>query len=370
MNKVNFTGLVLVAAMFFSYNNKSAFTIIGTIENVSKAKTVYLQQADSVAFKTIDSTSISADGKFQFKQSSPYACLFKIIIDTVSFDVIAQNGDEIEIKTDFGNNSQGYIVSGSQASVDLKTFYEFSNAYKDENNKLEAEFDAKSQKSGVQNDSLFKEYLPIFQKNLSVYSKKVINFGKEHKNTLAGFYAIKGLDGTKFENVLVAYADDLKGDITNNPAVHQFIAAMAKARPLSVGHKAPNFILNNSGSKPVKLTDFQGKYVLLDFWASWCVPCRQENPNLLKQYAAFKNKGLNILGISLDTDKGAWLKAVAKDHLSWQQASELKGFQGATEILYQIEAIPSNFIIDQQGFIIAKNLRGTELEDFLKQTLN
>ncbi len=185
---------------------------------------------------------------------------------------------------------------------------------------------------------------------------------------MVGFYAITSLDAVKFEQQLVAYADDLKGDITQNPAVQQFIATMAKAKRLSIGHQAPDFASNTIDNKQIKLSDFKGKYVMVDFWASWCVPCRQENPNVVKQYAAFKDNGFNVLSISLDTDKAAWQKAVTADHLSWTQASDLNGFQGAVEALYHIEAIPTNFIIDPQGRIITKNLRGVELEDFLKQT--
>ena len=109
---------------------------------------------------------------------------------------------------------------------------------------------------------------------------------------------------------------------------------------------------------------------MLDFWASWCVPCRRENPNVVKQYSIYKPLGLNILGISLDQDKTKWEQAVKADKLTWSHGSDLRNFEGATERLYHIEAIPSNFIIDPQGIIVAKNITGSDLEEFLKKTFS
>lgn len=109
---------------------------------------------------------------------------------------------------------------------------------------------------------------------------------------------------------------------------------------------------------------------MLDFWASWCAPCRAENPNVVKAYAAYKDKGFNILGISLDVTKDDWYKAIAADNLTWKHGSDLQRFEGPTERLYHIEAIPSNFIIDPQGNIVAKNVTGQALEDFLNKTFN
>jgi len=135
-----------------------------------------------------------------------------------------------------------------------------------------------------------------------------------------------------------------------------------------VGVTAPEFTQNDTRGLPVKLSSFKGKYLLIDFWASWCGPCRQENPNVVKQYNLYKDKGFNILGISLDEDKDLWRKAIEADKLTWKHASELKSFEGSTPSLYRVYAIPANFIIDPQGIIIAKNITGTDLEDFLKRT--
>jgi peroxiredoxin len=145
---------------------------------------------------------------------------------------------------------------------------------------------------------------------------------------------------------------------------------MEDVKPISIGHTAPDFTIGGIDGKPIKLADYKGKYIMLDFWASWCVPCRHENPNVVKQYAMYNPLGLNILGISLDTDKAAWAQAVSNDKLSWAHASDLKTFEGPVEKLYHIEQIPSNFIINPQGIIIAKNVTGADLEEFLNKTFS
>lgn len=135
-------------------------------------------------------------------------------------------------------------------------------------------------------------------------------------------------------------------------------------RLLAVGQPAMDFTQNDSNGKPVKLSDFKGKYVLLDFWASWCAPCRQENPNVVKVYQKYKNKNFTVLGVSLDNAglKTAWLKAIKDDGLSWTNVSDLKGGDNEVAVKYFVKAIPSNFLVGPDGKILAKNLRGEELE--------
>jgi peroxiredoxin len=141
---------------------------------------------------------------------------------------------------------------------------------------------------------------------------------------------------------------------------------------VAVGATAPDFTQATPDGKPLTLSSLRGKYVLIDFWASWCGPCRRENPNVVAAYNKFKDKGFTILGVSLDKDTGreAWLKAIEKDGLAWNQVSDLKYWQNAAAKDYGVQAIPQNFLIDPSGKIVATNLRGEKLQETLSQLLS
>src|SRR5690606_4445694 len=196
-----------------------------------------------------------------------------------------------------------------------------------------------------------------------------VHFAEEHDD-LAGFFAMSTLDPELAEAELIAYADRITGRWDDNARVRQFLDEITKLERLAIGQPAPEFQSLTPDNKPVKLSDFKGKYTLVDFWASWCVPCREENPNIVRQYRNFKDKGFTVLGVSLDGNPGSWLKAIREDGLEWTQVSDLQQLGSEVVGLYRIQAIPTSYLLDPNGVIIAKNLRGAELETFLKKTFD
>jgi len=357
--------VAFMATVTISCKNSKQFTINGKIDHAGTIKKVLLYETDQL----VDSAFLNEKSEFKFIRTSPESNFYSIAIEGKTFLVVAKNGDELDFSTDYTDASNTYKIDGSEESEKIRQFNIISAKYGKIFQQINDQYSTLRSEKPAAKDSLYNIFFPLFQKNMDAFSVETLKFGEENKGDLAGFYAITTLDQFKYEPQLIKFADEIKDKYPGNEAVQSFIKKMMAIKPVSVGQKAPDFQLPTPDGKMVKLSDMKGKYVLLDFWASWCAPCRAENPNVVKRYNEFKDKGFSIISVSLDDNKQAWEKAIKDDKLAWTHVSELKKWDGKVTETYKVDGIPASFLLDPDGKIVAKNLRGDDLKNFLAQNL-
>lgn len=336
LNKKYWIALLLLATTTFSIiaqqpkvkQTPSGFTLNGEINR--KSGTIYLKSFKNKKFFNVDSTKI-VNGSFKFKGNVKQTDLFGLSTDknesSNPYYIFIENAP-IKVVVDTTNHHSAKI-SGS-ASNDL--FESF-----------------KANRRGFKIDSL------IIAQPKSIVAAYILYRNYANELTISQLEK----DIALFDSSLadVAYIKELK-DI------------LAVRKIVDIGNPAIDFSSITPEGKQLKLSEFYGNYLLLDFWASWCAPCRHENPNLVKVYNKFKSQGFNIFSVSLDQKKENWVEAIAKDNLTWIHVSDLKFWDSAPAKLYAVRNIPSNILIDPQGNIIARNLRGEELEKKLDEVYN
>jgi peroxiredoxin len=290
-------------------------------------------------------------------------------------DIILDKND-LEINVDGNSPSGFYEIKGSP---DIELIQKVNTIVRgvDSNPevaRLNSEY-VKAQQANNQKSmaELRDQYMSI----LGQANDKAIELIKSQPPMLGVINLLQGntFDKDKYFDVYLSTAEKLKKEWPNYAHAKEFIDMVEKMKVVAIGQVAPEIALPNPDGQIVKLSSLRGKYVLVDFWAKWCGPCRRENPNVVKAYAAHKSKGFEVFGVSLDRNKEDWVKAIKEDNLTWTHVSDLKYFQSEAAELYNINAIPFSLLLDPKGVIIAKNLRGEELhkkleEIFSKQNSN
>ncbi|MBY0481998.1 MAG: AhpC/TSA family protein [Chitinophagaceae bacterium] len=263
------------------------------------------------------------------------------------------------------NAVSAFQFSGSQTESDYQIFKEQLDPYKDKLNKLAAQIN--TEKDATKRDGLMKEFN---DGKLAVVKSATAFMKQKPASAVSPFvlYVVNPLlEGGIVE--IESYYSNFAGEAKQGPYAKAIENAINESKLGAVGSMALDFTQKDTNGKPVSLSSFKGKYVLVDFWASWCGPCRQENPNVVNVYNKYKDKNFTVLGISLDQDRSRWLQAIRADNLTWTHLSDLQYWNNEVALLYKIHQIPSNMLIDPTGKIIGKNLRGTELQETLKSLL-
>lgn len=362
----NIIAITFVLLTLGACTNKDQFVLDGKIKNAGDLKKVFLYEGNT----KIDSAFLNESDEFRFRRSAIEPRIYTLDLGEAQYLFILQNGEKVEFETDLVKDPHAYTVTGSEASTKIQTLSNIRSKYEALSSEIENEFTTNIKANPKDEDAIREVSYAKFQDMLAQSGKETLAFANENKDNLAGFYAILSLDPSLYETEMIIYADEVKNKFPDNSTVQSFVNHMTELKVLAVGQKAPDFESIDPNGKVVKLSDFKGQYTLLDFWASWCGPCRQENPNIVEQFEKYKDKGFTVFGVSLDDSRSAWLKGIKDDKLNWTHVSDLQRWDSQPAQLYKINAIPASFIIGPDGTILGKNLRGKALGEFLAKHLD
>lgn len=372
MNKISLILMGLVPTLTFAQAKLNEFTITGKIGKLNSPSKVYLQYGG-----TIDSASLS-DGRFTLHGKTGDFPRQTVLLLNKKGTGILNSRDYIQFYIEKGD----IVMNSSTDSLNLATVTGTATNLDNLDYKLATkslvELNAKEYvrrsliTAEMKKSSAYLKSLSEF----SVRSKKAareidITYINSHPGSIISFILVSGLAYSEDYGMVAQLFNSLDPKIKASAEGKKFNEQLTNMKNIAIGSVATDFELPDTNGNLFKLSSLRGKYVLIDFWASWCVPCRQENPNLVKVFNKYKSRNFTVLGVSLDRPdaKKSWLDAINNDGLTWNHVSDLKFWNSKAAILYGVKVIPQNFLIDPRGVVVAKNLIGEALEAKLAEVL-
>ncbi len=364
--KINFLILIILINIVFA-QKPLKYIIKGTVKG-NKYSKIYLHHKWNNEYKT--DSAVIKNNSFTFKGNTPEINMYWLTFDKyhLSSPNVTFFIDQEQITVKLHDDSlQHAIIKGGKEQEYYMTYRNTINYFASVQQKLYQRYNEAMQKNDATTvNQISAEFTELNQKVKSTLKEMI----KTHPSSPVSGYIIY----QEFNNnpsISVSELEEIVGYLDKKFLNTKFgklaQQKLMQVNGTAIGKKIMEFTQNTPDGKPVNIRDFEGKYVLIDFWASWCGPCRMENPYVVAAYNKYKDKGFTVFGISLDQNKNAWLKAIEKDGLTWTHVSDLKGWGNEVAQVFGINSIPQNILVDKQGIIIAKNLRGRALEEKLKE---
>ncbi len=363
--------VVLILAFFAACNSTPEgytinATVSGDLENGTK---VYLKTTDSLnQLKDIDTTTVE-NGIFSFMGNQESPKLYYIFLESNrgNIPLFLENGT-IDIK--FQKDSLNYAqLKGTQQNELFMKFLGESRKMAERARSMQRDMNQAARAQDTATVTALREEYVELQDEVKSFN---IDFAKENPDAVISALILGNLLFSKAlpnEEIQAIY-DSLSPEIQDSEPGKSLKEQLEKLKNTDIGSVAPEFSAPTPEGDVLALSEVKGKVTLVDFWAAWCRPCRAENPNIVSVYKKYHDKGLNVVGVSLDTRAEDWNKAIEADGLDWNHISNLKRFQDPIAQLYNINAIPAAFLLDENGVIVAKNLRGPALEQKVAELLN
>ncbi len=354
---------MLVAAC----SSEPHYVVKGNIAG-SDSVTFYLQKRESGKTMTIDS-AVSKGGRFTMKGGKvDYPQMVQLIAgDTRKRTSFYLENSDISITGTLDSLYKAKIV-GSATQDQYQTYIDANKPLTDKYSQLYVDYQQANQEGDAAKVAMIEKQADSIQTEMKSLQK---DFIKNHPSSYVSPSLLVNLSYEMDAPEIETMINGLDTTITALPLIKDLKTRVEVMKSVAVGQKAPDFTMNDVDGNPVSLYSKVGaKVLLVDFWAAWCNPCRQENPNVVKVYNQFHKKGFDVFGVSLDRSKEDWVKAIDNDKLTWTQVSDLQFWNNAAAKLYAVNAIPANFLLDASGTIIGKNLRGEDLYNKVNEVIN